>query len=75
MLEHQDMKQIEHYTRLRIVLDRSMVLGSPKREKYKQGYVTVQSKDGKWVEQFIILSSTYLVGYRLNDKVSIFSLS
>lgn len=69
MLEKQDLLQIQHYTHLRAVLDRSMVLGAPKSDKYKQGYVSVQAKNGKWRDQYIILSSKYIVGHNLKNKV------
>lgn len=71
MLEEQDVLQIKHYTRLRAILDKSMVLGASKHNKYKQGYLSVQSKSGGWKEQYIILSNKYIVGHRLKNKVKI----
>ena len=71
MLETQDIVQIKHYTHLRTVLDKSMVLGSPKQDKFKQGYLTAKTKNGNWKEQYLVLSSKYIVGYRLKNKVRI----
>ena len=71
MLQAQETDELKHYAHIRKVLDKSMVLGESKNAKYQQGYVTVQRKNGKWKNQYIILSNKYIIGHRLKDKVSI----
>jgi len=69
MLEKQSVVQLQHYTHLRYVLDKSMILGSPKQEKYKQGYLTAQTNSGNWSDQYLILSPEYIMGSSLQEKV------
>ena len=71
MMQEQDNDQVKQYAHIRKILEQSMVLGQSKQAKYKQGYVTIQTKSGNWRERFIVLASKYITGHRLKDKVCI----